>query len=117
MDITANIRGYGDLTPEGIRDSVWNAALANYQTTGSAGKTLSTASSGGVDLNALAAAVWAYATRELTSGALSTEQATQLAARQLFMHRVAEAANQPRTVHSGIDRALHRGATQACARL
>lgn len=79
MDITADIRGYGDLTPEGIRDSVWNAALANYQTTGSAGKALSTASSGGVDLNALAAAVWAYATRELTSGALSTEQAAQLA--------------------------------------
>jgi hypothetical protein len=68
MDITATIRGYGDLTPEGIRDSVWNAALASYQTTGSAGKALSTASSGGVDVSALAAAVWAYTTRTLTAG-------------------------------------------------
>lgn len=68
MNIAATIRGYGDLTPEGIRDSVWNAVLAQYQTAGSAGNALSTASSGGVDLNALAAAVWAYATRTLTSG-------------------------------------------------
>jgi hypothetical protein len=27
MDLTATIRGYGDLTPEGLRDAVWNAAL------------------------------------------------------------------------------------------
>jgi hypothetical protein len=60
MDITATIRGYGDLTPEGIRDSVWNAALANYPTSGSAGNTLSLAGSGGVDYNALAAAVHEY---------------------------------------------------------
>ena len=68
MDIVANIRGYGDLTPEGIRDSVWNAILASYQGTGTAGKALAAASSGGVDYNALAAAVWTHVTRTLTSG-------------------------------------------------
>ena len=58
MDVAATIRGYGDLTPEGLRDAVWNAVLANYAAVGSAGFALSTASSGGVDLNALATAVW-----------------------------------------------------------
>lgn len=57
MDIAAQIRGYGDLTPEGIRDAVWQALLANYQDTGSAGKALSSAGSGGVDYGALSAAV------------------------------------------------------------
>ena len=70
MDIGAQIRGYGDLTPEGIRDAVWNAILANYPTAGTAGKALSLASSGGVDLNALAAAVWTYA----IENAMSAEQ-------------------------------------------
>lgn len=60
-NMSATLRGYGDLTPEGIRDSVWGALLSQYQTAGSAGKALSTAGSGGVDLNALAAAVWEYA--------------------------------------------------------
>lgn len=73
MDIAAQIRGYGDLTPEGIRDQVWNAVLTNYQTTGTAGKALSTASSGGVDYDAMAAAVWNAATRTLTSGTPPTE--------------------------------------------
>lgn len=71
--LSANIRGYSDLTPEGITDKVWNAVLANYQTTGSAGKALSTASSGGVDYDAMAAAVWNAATRTLTSGTPPTE--------------------------------------------
>ena len=74
MDIVATIRGYGDLTPEGLRDAVWDAALSNYQLTGSAGKALSTASSGGVDLDALAQAVWEYATRTLTAGTPPTAE-------------------------------------------
>lgn len=57
----ANIRGYSDLTPEGLRDSVWNALLAQYQDAGSAGKALSLASSGGIDYAALAAAILAAA--------------------------------------------------------
>ena len=43
----ANIKGYSDLTPEGLRDAVWSAVLANYPVTGTAGKTLSSLSSGG----------------------------------------------------------------------
>ena len=51
--MSATIRGYGDLTPEGIRDAVWNALAASYNTSGTMGAKLNTASSGGVDLNAL----------------------------------------------------------------
>ena len=73
--LAATIRGYSDLTPEGIRDKVWDALLANYQTTGSAGKALAAASSGGVDYNALAQAVWTYLDRALTEnpGVTTTE--------------------------------------------
>lgn len=52
-ELEAAIVAYGDLTPEGIRDAVWNALLASYQGDGTAGKALSTASSGGVDYDAL----------------------------------------------------------------
>jgi hypothetical protein len=55
--LSATLRGYSDLTPEGIRDKVWNAILAQYPDAGTAGKALSTASSGGVDLVALAQAI------------------------------------------------------------
>lgn len=61
---SANIRGYGDLTPEGIRDSVWNAVLAQYDVDGTAGKTLALAGSGGVDYHALGVAVWAILAAE-----------------------------------------------------
>lgn len=71
--MAATLRGYGDLTPEGIRDSVWNALAASYNTSGTMGQKLNSAASGGVDYSALAAAVWANATRTLTSGAAPTE--------------------------------------------
>lgn len=51
----------GELTPAGIAAAVWNELLANHQADGSAGKALSTASTGGVDLSALAAAILAAA--------------------------------------------------------
>lgn len=51
---------FTELSPEGLARAVWNSVLAQYQTDGTAGKALSTASSGGVDLNALAAAVHGY---------------------------------------------------------
>lgn len=41
-----------------IASAVWDKLLADHQAVGSAGKALSTASSGGVDYNALAGAVW-----------------------------------------------------------
>ncbi len=68
------------LTESGIAGAVWSAVAASYNTAGTMGAKLNTASSGGVDLDALAGAVWAYATRTLTSGAggLTTEQANQL---------------------------------------
>ena len=85
--LLATIRGYSDLTPEGIRDKVWDASLSDYQKTGSAGKALASAGAGGVDYNALASAVWANATRNLTAGsqpadiaaAVRTELAVELA--------------------------------------
>jgi hypothetical protein len=49
------------LTVTGITNSVWNALLSNYSTTGSAGNTLSLAGSGGVDYATLAAAILAAA--------------------------------------------------------
>ena len=49
------------LTVAGITNSIWNAMLTNYGTTGSAGNTLSLAGSGGVDYATLAAAVLAAA--------------------------------------------------------
>jgi hypothetical protein len=80
--LAATIRGYSDLTPEGIRDKVWQALLANYQDAGSAGKALATASSGGVDLNALASAVWSYATRDMPPAEREAIAAEVLAAAQ-----------------------------------
>ena len=40
MSLAATIRGYGDLTPEGIRDSVWNAFVVSYNSVGTMGKAL-----------------------------------------------------------------------------
>lgn len=59
-ELEAVIRGYGDLTPEGLRDAVWNAVASNYNATGTMGQKLNSAASGGVDYNALAAAVHQY---------------------------------------------------------
>lgn len=47
----------GALTPAGIAAEVWKALAAQYNTPGTMGNKLNTASAGGVDLNALAAAV------------------------------------------------------------
>jgi hypothetical protein len=49
------------LTPSGIARAVWESILANYTNDGTAGKALGTASSGGVDYEALAAAILAAA--------------------------------------------------------
>ena len=47
----------GTLTPEGIAAEVWKALAAQHNVPGTMGNKLNTASAGGVDLNALAAAV------------------------------------------------------------
>ena len=67
LSMAANIVSYSEFTAEGVRDAVWNAVLANYPNSGSAGLALSTASSGGVDPTILASAVWAYVNRTLTA--------------------------------------------------
>ena len=56
------------LTVAGITNAVWTSPLAAYQGDGTAGKALSAASSGGVDYQALGAAVWSSVSRTLTSG-------------------------------------------------
>jgi hypothetical protein len=80
MDVAATIRGYSDLTPEGIRDNVWGALASSYNNAGTMGAKLNTASSGGVDLNALAEAVWEYVDRTLTAGGSSGATPEDIAA-------------------------------------
>ena len=60
------------LTADIVAGAVWNSVLANYQTAGTAGKSLSAASSGGVDYEALGLAVWNSVSRTLTAGAAPT---------------------------------------------
>jgi hypothetical protein len=46
-NLSADILSYGSLTPEGIRDAVWNALSANYGTAGSMGQLLASAGAAG----------------------------------------------------------------------
>jgi len=59
--MAAEILSYGELTPEGLRDAVWKATAASFNDAGTMGAKLNSAGSGGVDLNALADAVWDHA--------------------------------------------------------
>jgi len=67
------------LTVAGITNAVWSAPLTNYQDTGTAGKALAAASSGGVDYEALGLAVWTSVTRTLTSSSGTTPTAEEVA--------------------------------------
>jgi hypothetical protein len=58
---------YTELSPENLAKAVWDAVAAQYNEPGTTGAKLNTASSGGVDLSALAQAVWQHAQRELTA--------------------------------------------------
>lgn len=44
-ELEADIVAYGDLTPEGLRDAVWNALAASYNATGTMGEKLNDAGS------------------------------------------------------------------------
>lgn len=55
-----------ELTPDSVASAVWSALAAEFNDSGSMGNKLNTASSGGVDMDALAASVWSYATRSMT---------------------------------------------------
>lgn len=59
---------FTELSPENLAAAVWDAVATDFNTVGTMGNKLNTASSGGVDLNALALAVWTYIDRTLTSG-------------------------------------------------
>jgi len=56
--LSSDIKSYGNLTPEGLRDAVWNAVASGYNISGTMGQKLNSAASGGVDYDALAEAVW-----------------------------------------------------------
>lgn len=63
---------FSELSPESLAAAVWDAVASANNDAGTMGQKLNSAASGGVDLNALAAAVWEYATRTLTSATNST---------------------------------------------
>ena len=51
---------YTELSPQSLAGAVWSAPAGENNQAGTMGNKLNTASSGGVDLNALAEAVWSY---------------------------------------------------------
>lgn len=53
---------------EDVAQAIWNSQASTYNYSGTMGNKLNTASSGGVDIEALAQAVWEYTTRTLTAG-------------------------------------------------
>lgn len=73
---------FTELSPEGLANAVWSSLVSQYQDDGTMGKALSTASSGGVDLGALAAAVWTYATRNMPAAERDAAAAAVIAAAQ-----------------------------------
>ena len=67
-----------------IAQEVWQSQKTSYNASGTMGNALNAAGSGGVDLNALAVAVWTYASRTLTgsAGGMTPQQEAML--RELF---------------------------------
>lgn len=55
--LQGSISPFTELSPEGLANAVWNAVLAEYTVSGTAGNSLSLASSGGVDIDALVQAM------------------------------------------------------------
>ena len=68
-----------EMTPGTVATAVWSAVAAGFNEAGTMGNKLNTASSGGVDLNALAAAVHQYA----VEGGYTFEQVTRIIAAAL----------------------------------
>ena len=65
---------FTELSPEGLANAVWSSLAAQYNDAGTMGNKLNTASSGGVDYNALAAAVWQY----IIESGISAEEAMRI---------------------------------------
>jgi hypothetical protein len=66
--MTGSMNPFTELSPEGLANAVWSALASENNVANTMGAKLNTASSGGVDMELLAQAVWEYATRTLTSG-------------------------------------------------
>lgn len=77
--MTGEMTPFTELSPEWLASAVWNSLATEYNTTGTMGAKLNLASSGWVDMNALAQVVWEYGVRSLTESAgLSTEEHDKL---------------------------------------
>lgn len=79
--MTGTMSPFTELSPQWLAQAVWQALATENNIAWTMWGKLNTASSGWVDLNALAQAVWQYGVRTLTtSGWLTVEQAEQLSA-------------------------------------
>lgn len=67
LSMTGGWTPYTELSPENLAANVWGALATSFNDAGTMGAKLNTASSGGVDMNALAEAVWEYVDRTLTA--------------------------------------------------
>ncbi len=65
---------FSELSPQNLAAAVWNTIASQYDDAGSMGAKLNAAGSGGVDLNALAEAVWEYASRQLSTAPPTASQ-------------------------------------------
>lgn len=65
LSMTGGWTPYTTLSPENLAANVWGALATSFNEAGTMGNKLNTASSGGVDLDAMAATVWAYTTRSM----------------------------------------------------
>ena len=64
--MTGSINPFTELSPEWLAKAVWAALASENNIAGTMGSKLNTASSGWIDMNALAEAVWEYWMRSLT---------------------------------------------------
>lgn len=80
MSMEGSWTPFSELSPESLAAAVWQAVAAVNNEPDSMGARLNTASSGGVDLNTLAQAVWSHGVRTLTSGGTSAPTVEQIAA-------------------------------------
>ena len=58
--MAGNALPYTELSPQSLANAVWQASAVDNNVAGTMGNKVNTASSGGVDLDALAEAVWSY---------------------------------------------------------
>lgn len=72
--LESNIGGPTPLSPEGLARAVWGALAEDNNIVGTMGQKLNTASSGGVDIDALSTAIW----NKLSSEANSTDSMGKL---------------------------------------